>query len=156
MYLTRFLEVQYRQIRPKLWARPLRWHHNDHDGVSNHQPHHCLLNRLFGHRSKKTSKPRVTGFCAGNSPVNSSHKWPVTRKMFPFDDVIMLRFAIACLHLTPNKSQDIYANACDDMQIRRMKQSLFQLVSRSEFSFHLRLPKIYGACKCIDRTCPVT
>ena len=25
----------------------------------------------------------------GNSPVNSPHKWPVTRKMFPFDDVIM-------------------------------------------------------------------
>ena len=27
-------------------------------------------------------------------PVNSPHKWPVTRKMFPFDDVIMtLRYA---------------------------------------------------------------
>ena len=25
-------------------------------------------------------------------PVNSPHKWPVTRKMFPFDDVIMLRW----------------------------------------------------------------
>ena len=25
-------------------------------------------------------------------PVNSSHKWPVTRNMFPFDDVIMLSF----------------------------------------------------------------
>ena len=25
-------------------------------------------------------------------PVNSPHKWPVTRKMFPFDDVIMLSF----------------------------------------------------------------
>ena len=24
------------------------------------------------------------------SPVNSPHKWPVTRKMFPFDDVIMI------------------------------------------------------------------
>ena len=24
-------------------------------------------------------------------PVNSSHQWPVTRKMFPFDDVIMER-----------------------------------------------------------------
>ena len=23
-------------------------------------------------------------------PVNFPHKWPVTRKMFPFDDVIML------------------------------------------------------------------
>ena len=28
-------------------------------------------------------------------PVNSPHKWPVTRKMFPFDDVIMLRINIA-------------------------------------------------------------
>ena len=30
----------------------------------------------------------VRGFHRG--PVNSPHKWPVTRKMFPFDDVIML------------------------------------------------------------------
>ena len=27
------------------------------------------------------------------SPVNPLHKWPVTRKMFPFDDVIMLGVA---------------------------------------------------------------
>ena len=25
-----------------------------------------------------------------SEPVNSPHKWPVTRKMFPFDDVIMI------------------------------------------------------------------
>ena len=69
----------------------LHWRHNDHDGVSNQQPHGCLLNRLFKRRSKKRSKLRVTGPCAGNSPgpVNSLHKWPVTRKMLPFDDVIM-------------------------------------------------------------------
>ena len=69
----------------------LHWRHNDHDGVSNHQPHNCLLNRLFICRSKKTSKLRVTGLCVGNSPgpVNSPHKGPVTRKIFPFDDVIM-------------------------------------------------------------------
>ena len=46
----------------------LRWRHNELDGVSDHQPHICLLNRLFGRRSKKTSKLRVTGLCAGNSP----------------------------------------------------------------------------------------
>ena len=53
-----------------------------------------LLNRLFWRRSKKTSKLRVTGLCAGNSPgpVNSPHKGPVTRNMFPFDDVIMTLF----------------------------------------------------------------
>ena len=64
---------------------PLRWRHNDHAGVSNHQPHGCLLHRLFRRRWNKTSKLRVTGFCAGNSP----DKGPVTRKMFPFHDVIM-------------------------------------------------------------------
>ena len=47
----------------------LRWRHNEHDGISNHQPHDCLLNRLFRRRSKKTSKLRVTGLCEGNSPV---------------------------------------------------------------------------------------
>ena len=47
----------------------LQWSHNGRDSVSNHQPHDCLLNRLFRRRSKKTSKPRVTGLCAGNSPV---------------------------------------------------------------------------------------
>ena len=46
----------------------LQWRHNYHDSVSNHQPHGCLLNRLFGRRSKKTSKLRVTGLCVGNSP----------------------------------------------------------------------------------------
>ena len=39
------------------------------DGVSNHQSHDCLLDCLFGRRSKKTSKFRVTGLCVGNSPV---------------------------------------------------------------------------------------
>ena len=69
----------------------LQWRHNEHDSVSNHQPYDCLLNRLFRRRSKKTSNLRVTGLCVGNSPgpVNSPHKGPVTRKMFPFDDVIM-------------------------------------------------------------------
>ena len=46
----------------------LRWRHNERDTVSNHQPHDCLLNRLFRRRSKKTAKLRVTGLCEGNSP----------------------------------------------------------------------------------------
>ena len=46
----------------------LLWRHNEHDGVSNHQPHECLLSLPSRRRSKKTSKLRVTGLCAGNSP----------------------------------------------------------------------------------------
>ena len=50
------------------YGESLRWRHNGHDGVSNHQPHHCLLNRLFRCRSKETPKLRVTALCVGNSP----------------------------------------------------------------------------------------
>ena len=47
----------------------LQWRRNGRDSVSNHQPQHCLLSRVFRRRSKKTSKLRVTGLCVGNSPV---------------------------------------------------------------------------------------
>ena len=48
---------------------PLQLRHNERDGIPTRQPHDCFLNRLFRHRSKKTSKLRVTGVCAGNSPM---------------------------------------------------------------------------------------
>ena len=67
---------------PKLkqWKHiTLLWRYNGRDGVSNHQSQDCLLNRRFRHRSQKHQP--VT--------VNSLHIWPVTRKRFPFDGVIM-------------------------------------------------------------------
>ena len=53
----------------RLLVISLQWRHNEPHGVSNHQPHESLLNRLFRRRSDKTSKLRVTGLCVGNSPV---------------------------------------------------------------------------------------
>ena len=40
---------------------------------------------------RKHQSSASLAFVRGNhwEPVNSPHKWPVTRKMFPFDDVIM-------------------------------------------------------------------
>ena len=40
---------------------------------------------------RKHQSPASLAFVWGihRGPVNSPHKWPVTRKMFPFDDVIM-------------------------------------------------------------------
>ena len=61
-------KLQLRRSHDRSKFITLRWRHNDHAGVSNHQPHGCLLNRLFRRKSKKTSKLRVTGLCAGNSP----------------------------------------------------------------------------------------
>ena len=90
----------------------LQWHHNECNVISSHQPHDCLLNYLFSHRSKKTTKLCITGLCVCSCtdqrkhqsyaslafvrgihrwPVNSPYKGPVTRKMIPFDDVIMVQ-----------------------------------------------------------------
>ena len=67
----------------------LQWRHNERDGVSNHQPHDCLLKRA--HRRKYQSSASLA-FVRGIHRwlVNSPHKWPVSQKMFPFDDAITL------------------------------------------------------------------
>ena len=44
----------------------LHWRHNDHDGVSNHQPHGCLLTRLFRRRSKKMDGSKVIQWFTDN------------------------------------------------------------------------------------------
>ena len=68
----------------------LQWGHNERDGVSNCRRLDCLPNRLFRRWSKKASKLCVTGLCGGNPPVTGVFKLgPVTRKMFPFHDVIV-------------------------------------------------------------------
>ena len=104
---------------PVMWHNSchisLQWRHNGHDSVSNHQPHDCLLNHLFRRRSKKKHQSSASlAFVWGihRGPVNSSHKWPVTRKMFPFDDAIMLDKGIAMVARIPhlNYNTDYTAN----------------------------------------------
>ena len=78
-----------------------QWRHNERNGVSNHQPHdyHYHSTVYLGADEKKTPKTpklRVIDLCVGTHrwPVNSPHKWPVARKMLPFDDVIMVWLTI--------------------------------------------------------------
>ena len=40
-------------------------------------------------------------------PVNSPHKWPVTRKMFPFDDVIMMARITGKYHMNPRRTDEL-------------------------------------------------
>ena len=70
--------------------RALQWRHNGCHGVSNHQPRDCLVNRLLKDQ-RKHQNPASLAFVRGihRWPVNPPHKWPLTRQLFPFDDVIM-------------------------------------------------------------------
>ena len=69
----------------------LQWRHNERNGISNHQPHDCLLNPLFKVQIKENIKaPRHWPLCG-----EFTGDWwiPSTKgqnaKNFPFDDVIM-------------------------------------------------------------------
>ena len=69
----------------------LQWSHNGRDGVSDHQPHDFYLTVYTGADQRKHQSSASLAFVRGihRWPVNSPHKGPVTRKTFPFDDVIM-------------------------------------------------------------------
>ena len=72
-------------------VNPLRWRLNGRDGVSNHQLMIVYSTVYSGADQSKHQSPASLTFVWGihRRPVNSPHKWPVTRKMFPLDDVIM-------------------------------------------------------------------
>ena len=52
------------QVMASCLMASLQWRHNGHVSVSNHQPHDCLLSRLFRPRSKENIKaPRHWPLC---------------------------------------------------------------------------------------------
>ena len=122
---------------------PLQWRHNERDGVSNQQPHDCLLNRLFRRRSKKTSKLRVTGLCEGNSPVTC--EFPAQRasnaKMFPLDDVIThYTFHFLCLltrYLAVSSSLSHVTSASISYKIWHVINSGLSFAGRSDHTVPL-------------------
>ena len=63
----------------------LQWRHNERNGASNHRRINCLLNQI----KEKSSASLAFAWGIHRRLVNSPHKGPVTRKMFPFDDVMM-------------------------------------------------------------------
>ena len=65
----------------------LQWRHNRHECISNHQLSDCLLNRLFRRRSKKISKLRDTGLCAGNSPVTGEFPAQIASNNLKVDEI---------------------------------------------------------------------
>ena len=84
---------------------PLQWCHNECNGISNHQRPYYLLNHLFRHSSKKTSKLRVTGHSERNPLVTggfSSQKASYVKNVsiWPYHHARTLLFIIITLYLS--------------------------------------------------------
>ena len=74
-----------------IYLGSLQWRHNGRDSVSNLQLTIVYSIVYSDVDQRKHQSFALLAFVRGihRGPVNSPHKWPVTRKMFPFDDVIM-------------------------------------------------------------------
>ena len=93
----------------------LQWRHNERDSVSNHQPHDCLVNRLFRRRSEKTSKLRVTGLCVGNSP--GIGEFPAQMARYAENVSIWWRHH-ACWYYSPQERNIFYNVTCQCVHVR--------------------------------------
>ena len=63
----------------------LQWRYNEHNGVSDHQPHECFYSTVYsGSDLRKHQSTASLAFVRGTQrwPVNSPHKGLVTCKMF--------------------------------------------------------------------------
>ena len=85
------------------------------DGVSTYWRLYCSLNRFFSGAYQRNHQSSASlAFVRGiyTWPAGSPHKRPVTRKIFPFDDVIMKHFSRCYAYIcTGNaRSQDISNN----------------------------------------------
>ena len=129
--------------RPKI---PLQWRHNGHDSVSNHQPHDCLLNPDADQRKYQitASLAYVRGIHQG--PVNFPHKWPVTRKMFPFDDVIMT--VVVRVWMSNHILQKQSLPTCADFHKNQMSQ-----FNRWKAHRVVNVKTIKPACKTVYNDC---
>ena len=104
--LVIFIKIMYSNFLPmengdnaRLFS--LKFHHTNayHHHITmtswarwRHQPHDCLLNRLYsGTDKRKHQRSASLAFVRGihRWSGNSPHKGPGTRKIFPFDDAIM-------------------------------------------------------------------
>ena len=73
---------------------PLQWRHNERDGGSNHRVSIVCSIVCSGADLRKHQRSASLAFGRGIhwSPVDSPHKGPVTRKMFPIFDVIISKW----------------------------------------------------------------
>ena len=99
----------------------LQWRHNEPDSVSNHRRlYNSIVCSGADQRKHQSSAPLALVRGIHLSPVNSPHKGPVTRKMFPFDDVIM--------KCTQHENINIIAHPC-----LRCKLNQERKLQRSQF-----------------------
>ena len=138
---TSFIHIILSSRLLHLWCPliSLHWRHNERNGVLNHQPH--VFFAAADQRKHQSSSPLPFVRGIHRWPLNSPHKWPVTRKMFPFDDVIIyvvVNFLIAWkIH--------VFSTFYAAVKVKRLYFSTWNSMSCVKCQVHL--PCMSWSCK---------
>ena len=81
-------------------------------------------------------------------PVNSPHKRPVTRKMFPFDDAIMLKSRLFVWIKRGKVSVSGKRRHISDA-LRRVLPRFLQQIVHKQFSYHSGTLSYCNVCQCL-------
>ena len=93
--VTSLFTKPFDNIKVVSWVfSPLRWRHNGHNSVSNHQPYNCLLNCLFRHRSNKTLN-RVSSHEPSQNSLTFPWHFPDHFVVFPDHETYYRHFITA-------------------------------------------------------------
>ena len=85
-------------------------------------------------------------------PVNSPHKWPVTRKMFPFDDVIMRLVPLlhCCIVVSQSINQGMFQIGENPVYLKQLPEHITDpYIFRTWFSNILSAIWGSGVCVCV-------
>ena len=136
-------------------CHPLQWRHNE-TMASQFVSVSIICSPVCSDADQRQHQSSASlAFVRGihRGPVNSPHKWPVTRKMFPFDDVIMVsmswRHHVSLLwSVSPTYLTTLYSfctlSSAADWRLRKRPQNFRSLyLSRCN-----NLPPLSCCCRC--------
>ena len=128
--------------------------HNESAGISDHQPHDCLLNHnhLFRHRSKKISKLRVSirwHLHNNKGIVKGPHHWPFVRGIHPWPWSLLgsiLTYHWLCHeeHIAKNILFEIHACWFQEMHYKMWSIKWQPFCSGHNIIMHCGLVRPYG------------
>ena len=128
---------------------PLQWRHNERNGVSDDQPHDCLLIHLFGSRWNEASKLSVTGLFVWNSPVTG--EFPAQRASNAENvSILMTSSCYSVLSLSHHLTYNLGVIYCRCLTSANDKQVSPFLRGHNKIQAHSSLPLTLPDVTCCE------
>ena len=128
----------------------LQWHHNGRDSVSNHQPHDCLLNRLFKENIKAPRHWPLCGEITGDRWIPCTNgqlrgkcfhlmksSWNTNMRIHVYVKVLLLSNSVRITHILI-----IYRHICTNVILSHLNERVVRNIAFRDM-YHKSLDLTY-------------